>query len=138
MEKMKLMEPVCRLKIRCSNMFKCRQNKYKCVHLNDICDGKYDCPQQDDELNCDLKYTECPESCKCTGYTMICTIHTLIDIRKMVPYILVIIVDSRINFLNSIGQYYENMKFLNVIKCNIRLLCDISFPAIATFIRSIL
>ena len=122
-------EPVCGVKVRCSNMFKCRHNKYKCIHLNDICDGKYDCPQKDDELYCDLKYVECPESCKCTGYTMICSIHTLIDIRKMVPYNLVIIIDSKINFLNLIGQYYENMKFLNVIKCNIRLLCDISFPA---------
>ena len=119
-------------------MFKCRQNKYKCIHLNDICDGKYDCPQQDDEFYCDLKYAEYPKSCKCIGYTMICSIPTLIDIRKMVPYILVIIVDSKIIFLNSIGQYYENTKFLNVIKCSIRLLCDISFSSKATFIRSIL
>ena len=66
--------PVCGVKIRCSNMFKCRQNKYKCIHLNDICDGKYDCSQKDDELYCDLKYAECPKSCNCTGYTMICSI----------------------------------------------------------------
>ena len=59
---------------------------------------------------------------------MICSIHTLIDIRKMLPYILVIVVDSKINFLNSIGQYYENMKFLNIFRCSITLLCDISFP----------
>ena len=59
---------------------------------------------------------------------MICNISTLIDIKKVVPYIFAMVTDSEIHCLNSIGHYYKNIKFLNIFRCNITLLCDISFP----------
>nr|KAG5686827.1 hypothetical protein BaRGS_016682 [Batillaria attramentaria] len=38
--------------------------------LTSVCDGVFHCPQQDDELLCDLT---CPEGCRCQGLAFVCT-----------------------------------------------------------------
>ena len=58
---------ICEVDTVCTNMFKCRGEKYKCLHLGNACDNIIDCPQGDDEYLCELKYHNCPAKCICFG-----------------------------------------------------------------------
>ncbi len=56
----------------CTNMLKCTGTKEMCVHLGKICDGMEDCLQGEDEQFCDLHGFQCPKSCHCLLYALIC------------------------------------------------------------------
>ena len=56
----------------CNQMFKCQ--KSYCVHWIYVCDGKWDCPQGDDELNNNVCSGEknCQLMYKCRGFKLKC------------------------------------------------------------------
>ena len=53
-----------------------------CVHTHNLCDGNSDCPYNDDESLCDLKYLKCPISCRCLLYSIDCNNASLRTIEK--------------------------------------------------------
>ena len=52
----------------CVGYYKCRASSV-CLHQAHLCDGQYQCPQNDDEQLCDLT---CPTGCKCQGLAFVC------------------------------------------------------------------
>ena len=52
----------------CPGFFRCRASTV-CVHVSHVCDGILHCPQDDDELLCDLR---CPVNCTCHGLAFRC------------------------------------------------------------------
>ena len=56
---------ICTDKTVCANMFKCRGERNKCLHLGDTCNNIIDCPQADDENLCELKHLNCPDKYIC-------------------------------------------------------------------------
>ena len=55
----------------CINMFKCKLSSI-CLHLGDVCNGFVDCPHEDDEFSCLLKFVICPSVCQCLGFAIRC------------------------------------------------------------------
>ena len=53
----------------CPGFYRCRASKV-CVHVDHLCDDWPLCPQQDDELLCNLK---CPSQCTCHGLAFFCS-----------------------------------------------------------------
>ena len=53
----------------CPGFYRCRASKV-CVHVDHVCDNWPLCPQQDDELLCNLK---CPSQCTCHGLAFFCS-----------------------------------------------------------------
>ena len=51
--------------VKCSGMFKCR-NSF-CIELGDVCDGKADCANEEDEMFCNN--LSCPGMLRCRGET---------------------------------------------------------------------
>ncbi|XP_070205907.1 G-protein coupled receptor GRL101-like [Littorina saxatilis] len=49
--------------------YRCRGSKV-CLHADNVCDGVPQCPEQDDELLCDLS---CPDQCHCQGLAFVCS-----------------------------------------------------------------
>ena len=60
--------------LTCQGFFKCRQASTY-IHINDICDGFFDCALEDDELMCQLE--NCKRDCTCLGLALVCTNATL-------------------------------------------------------------
>ncbi len=56
---------------KCVNLFKCKKSEV-CVHLDDICDGVVNCPEEDDEQLCVLNEYKCPPLCECLALAMQC------------------------------------------------------------------
>ncbi|XP_070198472.1 G-protein coupled receptor GRL101-like [Littorina saxatilis] len=52
----------------CPGFYRCRGSSV-CLHLSHLCDGWPQCPQRDDELNCDVP---CPSVCQCQGLAFVC------------------------------------------------------------------
>ncbi|XP_076435809.1 uncharacterized protein LOC143275521 [Babylonia areolata] len=52
----------------CPGFFRCRDSNV-CVHPEHLCDGLFQCPQQDDEAFCSLS---CPPGCTCQGLAARC------------------------------------------------------------------
>ncbi|KAL8609811.1 hypothetical protein ACOMHN_052865 [Nucella lapillus] len=52
----------------CPGYFRCRQSRV-CVHPDQVCDGRRQCPQYDDEWYCALT---CPDPCLCQGQAFTC------------------------------------------------------------------
>ena len=119
-------------------MFKCKSSGI-CIHLENTCDSTPDCPQADDEIYCDLKYTICPSVCKCLLYTVLSwNIKTSnVMIQTLFTYPIILIKDSimqdvalqfhglssviRLSFTNS------GIKYICSIVSDLQELIDIDF-----------
>ncbi len=55
----------------CQQMLKCRKSQI-CVHISDMCNSVQNCPQNDDELLCELFNTVCPLDCVCLNFAIFC------------------------------------------------------------------
>ena len=53
----------------CPGFYRCWRSRV-CVHVDHVCDGIRQCPEQDDELLCDF---ECPHQCHCQGLAFVCS-----------------------------------------------------------------
>ena len=49
--------------VSCPGLFKCHRSY--CIYMSSVCDGQYDCEENDDEIFCPL--TSCPGLLKCRG-----------------------------------------------------------------------
>ena len=55
----------------CKQMLKCRKSQI-CVHIGDMCNDVPNCPENDDELLCELLHTVCPIDCICLNFAIYC------------------------------------------------------------------
>ncbi len=56
---------------KCQFLFKCKSSVI-CLHLNDVCDDKPNCPFVDDEQLCSLHHRICVSSCTCLTNVICC------------------------------------------------------------------
>ena len=110
-------------------MFKCK-NSQICIHLNDICDGKVDCPYDEDELVCILHDTICPSNCECLMFTIRCfslrTVDLFLNIEN--SYFIIIISNSTKDIINIFLQYSRFMSILKLSRNNLDELYEILSP----------
>ena len=62
----------CGLNRTCKHMFKCWYSQL-CIHMFDVCNRFEDCPNKDDEAMCELRDVNCPKSCMCLNFAVMCT-----------------------------------------------------------------
>ena len=68
------------IQITCSNgFFLCHNSSQQCIAPQFVCDGDYDCPQKEDETNCD---------CKGKSYLKKIPSIFCFHVKKIKPYIL--------------------------------------------------
>ncbi len=81
---------------KCFSLFKCRRSA-KCLHLLDLCDNHFDCPEKDDELFCSLQHTVCPNDCVCLTVALHCKqISTSMRItNQLVSFVVIHLIDSK-------------------------------------------
>ncbi len=90
----------------CTDMLKCTISSL-CVHLNDICNDFVDCPFRDDELQCDLLRTICPETCACLNYAIWCE-NTTFQESWNLKYVSYHITFSNVSVLSVQGMLQSN------------------------------
>ena len=66
-----LTSKICSTLRSCIGMFKCK-HVHVCIHPASICDQKNDCPWKDDETHCEISSIECPYTCACVLFSMVC------------------------------------------------------------------
>ena len=113
----------CRLNRTCKHMFKCWYSQL-CIHMFDVCNRFEDCPNKDDEAMCELRDVNCPKSCMCLNFAVMCTAvprnERFFFNSPFVSYHFVLININSIKFL-------EKSKFLavlNVSQNSISSVCD--------------
>ncbi len=62
----------CKSKYFCRDMFKCKDTSL-CIDVGTVCDGFKNCPFEDDEYLCELRYVQCPLTCQCLAQAIACT-----------------------------------------------------------------
>lgn len=97
-----------------------------CLPLNDVCNGRVQCPYGDDETYCDFV---CPTNCTCVGYSALCknnSEHMFINISKLIR-----VLDASYNYgfngTLSIEQSLPNLIYLNISSCGLVYITPDSF-----------
>ena len=116
--------PICKTEI-CSNMFKCRDEWHKCLHLGNTCDDIIDCPQGDDEYLCELKHHKCPKKCICLALAIECLKIYHYFNTEVLPYISVLITLSYSLRLESIVSTFNKAEYVILKHNNIYKVCYI-------------
>ena len=108
-------DKICVQKPVCSNMFKCRGERHKCLHLRNICNDIIDCPQADDEYLCELKQYNCPAKCICLALAIDClNVDNYSFNPPYYPYISIIISHSKSVALEKIISTFRKAKYLTL------------------------
>ncbi len=120
-------DPSCNLKRQCTNMFKCKQAGI-CIHLHDVCDDKGDCPLHDDEQLCQLERFNCPRTCQCLAFAMICfkvnTDHGFYFPFKL-PWHAIFVEQCGVLFTKNILSSLEFISVLFLQNNNLTSFCDL-------------
>ena len=117
---------ICVQKPMCSNMFKCRGERHKCLHLGNICNDIIDCPQADDEYLCELKQYNCPAKCICLALAIDClNVDNYSFNPPYYPYISIIISHSKSVALEKIISTFRKAKYLTLKYNGITHVCYI-------------
>ncbi len=81
---------VCQKTFVCESLFKCKGGHHTCVHVGDVCNGLGDCPQNDDEVACELHNMFCPKCCDCLFLAVQCNQNaSKADFTRKVPFLYV-------------------------------------------------
>ncbi len=63
--------PTCAHPRQCKYLYRCHKSEV-CIHILDICNNILDCPQEEDEMMCELLGTVCPKDCHCFHFALMC------------------------------------------------------------------
>ena len=106
---------ICEERVICVNMFKCKGEEHKCLHLGNTCDYITDCPQGDDEYLCELKHVKCPAKCVCLALAIECLNVDVYFIGHLLyPYISVSVLFSHSFRLANIISIFNKAKYLKL------------------------
>ena len=110
----------------CSNMFKCKLSSL-CLHLDNVCNGEFECPYQDDESLCLLMYTTCPSECQCLAFAIGCY---STDVSKSTlpiyfSYISVTIINSTLFTEDKLKTALLFVSFLSLTNTEFENICPV-------------
>ena len=108
----------------CVNMFKCKMSS-TCLHLGDVCNGLVDCPYEDDEYSCLLKYVTCPEICQCLGFAIMCSATYISEYILPIyfPYSFVKILNCTVSAKSKLQNPFQNITFISITSTNLQNIC---------------
>ena len=101
----------------CSGLFHCL-NTSQCIFVSDVCNSVTDCIHGDDEFNCLLNQTICPQSCSCLLFAVQCilsdsfNVTQLRSLRNVIKYVIKLSV-SVINLDFMWVFYLQKVQFLH-------------------------
>ncbi len=126
---------ICNDSTRCHHLFKCRDTS-QCVHVADVCDGKVDCLQIDDELACELLGVTCPGTCRCFLFAIYCfDVQDSFIVRSSAfPFRLLTLKNCKLQFAVLILQNVECITVLAVINCSLEAICK-RFPLSVSLLK---
>ena len=105
----------------CPGLYRCRGSNV-CVHIDHLCDGWSQCPQRDDEWQCDMT---CPAQCLCQGHAFLCSqpfsSHLFPELRYL---------DAHGSGMkpSDFGNITYYIIYLNLTRCSILNLSYMAFP----------
>ena len=106
---------ICKERLICVNMFKCKGKEHKCLHLGNTCDYIIDCPQGDDEYLCELKHVRCAAKCVCLALAIECLNVDVYSIGHLFyPYISVSVLFSHSFRLANTISTFNKAKYLKL------------------------
>ena len=103
----------------CPGFYRCRASKV-CVHVDHVCDDWPLCPQQDDELLCNLK---CPSQCTCHGLAFFCS--SVFAVRQYPDIRYLDVRGSGMDVHQLFGLHF--MVHLSLANCGIRAVSNFPF-----------
>ena len=94
-----------------------------------VCNDQIDCLYHDDEIFCELKSLQGPISCSCLIYAIVCENlpNNTLPFHVSHFYISVSIFKSKINSLDIHEHKFKNIKFLQLPRNHLNLICLLSF-----------
>ncbi len=119
---------VCISRQNCEVMYKCKGTWQMCIHLGNVCDGKENCPNNDDEQFCELHKVTCPQMCACLGFAVSCDNTTIIFEEVVKTFVALRVAKSRVQNLNISFCKFSNLKFIALLESGISRLCPNTFP----------
>ncbi len=106
----------------CKEMYKCNGSRSVCVHLGNICDGRRNCPHNDDEQFCQLHEKTCVQHCSCLGFAINCNNVSIIFEQVHKVFVAVRFENLALGNLNTL-PHFLNIMFLVLVKSGIKQLC---------------
>ncbi len=123
------MKAVCHQQSKCSEMFNCKNMRFTCIDLQNICDGYNDCIQGDDEMLCDLKLVDCPDSCSCLSFALVCKDSRLLKFgTDALPFVSVSLQNTEVPFLDCIFAFFTKSIIMRLQDNNLTNICSTNFP----------
>ncbi len=108
----------------CKELFRCRES-HICIFPQDVCDVWSDCPLQDDEMFCELKSVNCPQSCSCLLYAMLCSSDQNLNIiSQPLPFVFYRLSQINTSLITEILPAITNAIFLNLSFNNVEIICN--------------
>ena len=108
----------------CPGFYRCRGSRV-CLHVIDVCDSTYHCPQHDDELFCGM---DVPEHCACYG--LACTCNQSFEGRSYSQLRYLDAADSGLTQTDL--SDYTMLVYLSLARCGIQSLDGFVFPNLHT------
>ncbi len=112
---------MCNSLLWCKHLFRC--NKIKtCVHVANVCDGHPNCPLEDDEIFCQLKEINCPNSCHCMALTILCSATRVMFNLFSYPYVYATVLSSGLSSFDVLSGF-QQLSFLNLRNTSVGSVC---------------
>ena len=122
---MKLHYLLCSTQSHCIEMYRCKNTKYVCIALTNMCDNQNDCPYSDDEIMCELQNQFCPQRCYCLMYALSCSRYNEFENMLKSNYISMYISESNIKSMNELRLPYRTLQILQLPENNIKFPCNV-------------
>ena len=117
----------CRTQTRCVGMYMCHSSVLICIMLQNVCDGKRECIEGDDEFHCELQKFLCPSNCMCLMFAISCSNGNILFDTQIYMSIFIsgiVILDFKQIIKNSL-----NMVHCKIHNCGVTDPCYLDFPA---------
>ena len=107
---------ICTKSRQCVNLYRCRHAS-RCVHINDVCNKKIECPLGDDEYFCRLNNVTCPSNCQCLTFVLKCYHNKNVwnTSISQLPYHVIYVKNSTHQFVSDL---LNHLTFFSILQIN--------------------
>ncbi len=117
---------ICKDENYCKYLYLCKHRHHTCIPVYLVCNTYVDCPLGDDESLCDLANINCPSTCHCLAYAIICTHISSLSLNTIKgPFHYVVLNRSENSDLKMLLDMFPNVLHMQLQQSRISGVCGV-------------